>query len=103
MRSLVSKGEVVGDFRTPSDFVNSFTLAANVERLATVPTGASLVRFKCTENFYCKVDATAAVPADVSNGSASELNPTGYAVNPGQVIHIITAATVATITLSYYK
>lgn len=102
MRKLVSKGATVGDFVVPSDMVNSFTLAAGVERAATVPTGAGLVRFSCTADFYCIIGATAAVPADVTNGSACELNPIGYIVYPGQVIHVISAVN-ATITFSYYK
>jgi hypothetical protein len=102
MRSLVSKGELVGDFRTPSDYVNARALAANTEESTTVPTGASLVRIKCTADFYCVVGATATVPGDTTDGSACELNPTGYVVYPGQVIHVISAAN-AVITFSYYK
>jgi hypothetical protein len=102
MRKLISKGEIIGGFIVPPDYVNARALAANTEESTTVPTGASLVRIKCTADFYCVIGATATVPGDTTDGSACELNPVGYVVYPGQVIHVIAAAN-AVITFSYYK
>lgn len=89
--------------RWPSDHVDSKVLAAGVARDATVPTGAKKVLFSCTSNFYAKIGTGAAVvPADVADGTAAELNPSGWAVNPGEVISVIAPAN-CVITLSYYQ
>ena len=61
-----------------STSVCASVLAANTAEKVTVPTGAKFVLFSGTANYYVAfgADPTAAVPAaDVTNGSASCLNP----------------------------
>lgn len=88
--------------RRPSDTVNARSLAANVAEDSTVPEGAAKVLFSCTGNFYAKVGTgSAAVPGDVTNGTASELNPSAWVVAPGEVISVI-APVACVITLAYY-
>lgn len=59
-----------------SDQVDARVLAAGVAEVHTVPTGARYVLFSSTEDFYVKVNGTAAVPSDdVTAGTASILNP----------------------------
>lgn len=84
-----------------SDFVNSKALAAGVNEDITVPDGAYFAIFSGSVNFYAKPGGTAAVPTDITNGSASILNPYIVAVTPGQVIGLIAAAD-CLVTISYY-
>lgn len=61
----------------PSDAVNAVSLSAGAAESIKVPDGARYVVLSCTDNFYARYDGTAAaVPGDVSDGTASELNPT---------------------------
>lgn len=86
-----------------SDYINARVLAAGVEESETVPTGARIVLFSSTSNFYLKVGATAAVPStDVTNGSGSELNPIARLVAAAEVLHLI-APTACIVTMAYYK
>ena len=87
--------------RRPSGQVNSYLLAAGVARSITVPAAATKVLFSCTTNFYAINNGTASAPADVVNGSAAELNPAGWVVEPADVISVI-APTEGVITVSYY-
>lgn len=59
-----------------SDYINSRSLSASTAETFIVPEGARFVVFSGTADFYAKPNATASVPADVTDGSASELNPT---------------------------
>lgn len=89
-------------FRSGPDYVDARVLAASVEETHTVPAGAGIVVFSANTDFYARVGATAAVPGtDVTDGSAAELNPTGYRVSPGDVIHLIAPGT-AIVTLTFY-
>lgn len=60
----------------PSDFVNNRTLAASVAESIAVPDGALYAVFSANADFYANYTTTATIPADVTDGSASELNPT---------------------------
>lgn len=75
-------------------YVQARVLAANVAETMAFPATVRFVILSSTCNFYAKVGAapTAAVPgADVTDGTASELNPTAYYLNPaGQSISVIT-------------
>lgn len=89
--------------RRPSDSVNARSLAAGVAEDSTVPTGATKVLFSSTGNFYAKIGTgSAAVPGDVTNGSAAELNPTGWVVKAGDIISLISPVS-CVVTLSYYS
>lgn len=89
-----------GNFlRTPPNYVLSKSLAASTAESFTVPTDqnglkAEHVIFSATCDFYANTSTTATVPGDVTDGTASVLNPTGYFLK-GQVttISVISAST----------
>lgn len=86
-----------------SDTINAKVLAAGVAEVETVPAEAKCVLFSSEGNFYAKHNAAASVPAgDVIDGTASELNPSGYIVAAADTIGLI-ASTDCVITLAYYK
>jgi len=86
-----------------SDVIYDLVLTANVEKVVTVPEGADIVLFGTTANFYCRMNATAAVPVgDVLDGSGSELNPSSRQMSGVATIHLISAAN-CIITLSFYN
>lgn len=59
------------------DYNNARVLAANTAEDITVPTGAKWAIFSANGDFYARVGGTATVPAaDVTDGTASMLNPT---------------------------
>lgn len=89
-----------------SDCINARVLAAGVAETFQVPAGSEVVVFSATGDFYAKIADTstdAAVPsADVTDGSASELNPAVREVSPtGYISLIASAATI--VTLAYYR
>ncbi len=89
--------------RPAPDYVDALVLAAGVNEDHTVPTGARHLMFSATVDFYAKKGATAAVPdADVTGGTASELNPTIWSLDGVTAVGLI-APTAAIITLSFYK
>jgi len=87
----------------PADYVDARVLAANVAESHSIPNGAKYVVFSADGNFYARFGAAAAVPAaDVTDGSASELNPEAREI-PGGTTTIGLIATAATVvTLSFY-
>lgn len=66
-------------------YIDARVLAATVNESHTVPTGARYVIFSSTcAAWYAKRGGTAAVPAaDVTDGTASDLNPSGYRIPNG--------------------
>lgn len=90
---------------TPSDYVNASVLAAGVSEQQTVPTGANWVTFSSDADFYAKfgTNPTAAVPgADVTDGTASVLNPTvRYIKDIAKIALVSSIATV--VTLEFYS
>jgi len=85
------------------DWIDARVLAANTAEAHTVPTGATHVVFSGTADFYVKYGGTAAVPAaDVTNGSASELNPVAREIRGITSIGLISAAT-CIVTMCFYK
>ena len=106
MRNLAVKADANGDFptwcRVPSGYVDSFTLAAGVAVSATVPSLAGKVFFSCTGNYYVMYNGAATIPGNVSNGGASELNPSCYIVKARDTLGIISPV-LGTITLTYYR
>ena len=83
-------------------YVNAKSLAASTAESFTVPTGAVRVIFSATCNFYANPTTTATVPGDVTNGSASMLNPNGWGVRDVTTISVI-APTTCVITAAFYK
>jgi hypothetical protein len=79
LRNLVvatdDKGRDSFALRAPS-YVNSRALAAGVAETIAAPNGARYVLLACTADFYVNWQGqTAAVPGDIADGSAPELNP----------------------------
>ena len=89
-----------GFFALPfTDSVNALALAAGVAETMAVPAGAYFVAMSGTADFYAKWTAAgtaavaAAVATDLTDGTASILNPTLRRVTPGDSISVISAAT----------
>jgi hypothetical protein len=88
--------------RPAPDYVDARVLAAAVSEDQAVPTGARHVIFSATADFYAEKGGTAAVPAaDVTNGTASELNPTIWSLDGVSTIGLI-APGATVITLTFY-
>jgi hypothetical protein len=90
----------------PSDTVMARVLAAGVAELVAVPAGAAVVNFAATTDFYAKFGTSgvvAAVPAaDVTDGTASVLNP-GTRVIPDGLTHIsVIASAAGVVTLEFW-
>lgn len=89
--------------RIAPTYVDARVLAATVSETHTLPSTARLVLFAADCNFYAKAGASAAVPAaDVTDGTAAELNPAAWDVTGLTQITLI-AATACKVTLSIYK
>lgn len=86
----------------PADYCNSLTLIAGTQKTIDVPAVAKYVMFASTGDFFARYDGTAQVAGDVSNGTASELNPTMRYVNGIKQVSVIAAAD-CTITFSFYN
>ena len=88
-------------------FTNARSLAASVAESITVPTGpnalpANYVSFSSTCDFYVNYTTTATVPGDVTDGTASELNPLLRQIGGVTTISIITAASACVVTASFF-
>lgn len=94
-------------FRPPPDNVDALALVANTPERVAVPAGYNLAIMSSTANFYALVggsEVTSAVPGDVDDGTASELNPAGYALNSATQTHIsFISPTTCTVTIAYYS
>lgn len=87
----------------PSDYVNASVLAAGVAEVITIPTDAQTVLFSSTGNFYANSNAAASVPAaDITDGTSSILNPSGWVVEAADTIGII-ASDDCVVTLEFFK
>ncbi len=85
------------------DYVDARVLAAGTEEIHSVPAGADIVVFSATDDFYVNYDATAVAPSgDITDGSASELNPVVRDVRGVTSIHLVAPAT-CTVTLAFYS
>ena len=86
-----------------SDVIYNVVLAASVEKTVTVPSGANIAIFASTGNFYCRFNATVAVPvADVVTGLAGEINPTSRVVTGVSTVHVVAPAD-CILSISFYK
>ena len=81
-----------------TDTINALSLGAGVAETMAVPSGAYFVAMSATADFYAKWTAagtaatSAAVATDLTDGSASCLNPTLRRVSPGDSISVISAS-----------
>jgi len=108
MKLLINGIDVNGrdiGLRAHSDTINQKSLAANTAERDTIPTGAKRVVISATANVWVLLGSsgvTAANTGDVSDGSASELNPSGYLLD-GSATHIsVISDATCLVTLSYY-
>lgn len=79
---LDANGRDIG-LRAPSDSIMQRSLAANTKENIVIPEGATRVILAATANIWVLfgTSATSAVnTGDVTNGTASELNPSGYTI-----------------------
>lgn len=83
-------------------YVDARSLAASTAESQTVPTGARFVIFSANCNFYANPVATATVPGDVTDGTASELNPAAWYLTGITTISVIAPST-CVITMAFYK
>ncbi len=85
-------------------YVDNRVLAANVNETHTIPTGAKTVVMSATcSAFYTKKDGAAAVPAaDVTDGTGSAINPSGFSILDVATIGLI-APTACIVSLWFYK
>lgn len=83
-------------------YVDARDLAATTNETHTVPTGADYVIFSADGDFYAKPNGAAAVPSDVTDGTASELNPLCWDLTGVVTIGLIASAA-RKVTLSFYK
>lgn len=80
-------------FIPASGSVNSVSLAAGTAKSISIPSGAANVRFSANTDFYATFDGTtAAVPGDVTNGSAACLNPDYRTLDGVTAISVISAS-----------
>lgn len=92
------------NIRPAPSYIDARVLAANTAETHTMPSNTRFVLFSADCNFYVNaIGGTAAVPAaDVTNGSASELNPAAYYwTTPPTTISII-APTACVVTMAVY-
>jgi hypothetical protein len=86
-------------------YVNARVLAANVAETTTLPAGTRIVIFSADCNFYASAVTSASIPADVTGGNASELNPSAWyfpnTATQTQAISVISAVP-CTVTFSAY-
>jgi hypothetical protein len=84
-------GQDVG-LRPEPGYITQVSLAANVAERIAVPTGKTVVIFGGTASFWAKPgdsSVTATVGTDVSDGTAAELNPSGWRMLTSTHISII--------------
>lgn len=87
---------------TLSGYVDTRVLGVATNEDITVPAGAHFAILSGTIDFYAKRGGSAAIAAgDVTDGSGSVLNPYIIAVEPGDVIGLISAAA-CIVTISYF-
>lgn len=90
--------------RLAPSYVDARVLAANTAESHTPPANAQFVLFSqnCAA-IYVNTSTTAAVPAaDVTDGTASELNPTAYFFTSTPTAISIISPTTCTVTLAFY-
>lgn len=87
----------------PSQYVNAYVLVAATAQAVTIPTGARFALFSCNNDFYVDFQGgTAAVPAaNVTNGSAPELNPAVRGIEGLSSFSVI-SPDAAILTISYF-
>lgn len=106
MRSLISVVDAMGVATmavNPSDTVQAVILAAGVSKQVSVPSEARLVLFNASRPFWARIGGATSLPvADILDGSAPELCPSGRALDGAASIGLVSAEP-CQISLSYYR
>lgn len=94
----------IREYPAVTEYVDALVLAAGVAEDWTVPAGCDFAVFSATANFYLAFGTAAGtVPAgDVSDGSASALNPSARRVTPDDVLSIVSPTAGAIVTIECY-
>jgi len=89
----------------PQSTMSRALAVASTAESITPPTGARFVIFSYTHPTYVNCFTTATVPGDVTDGTASELNPSGYAFSPNELptISVVSATAGAIVTAAFYS
>ncbi len=89
-----------------SDWIDARVLAANTAVTFQAPAGARFVLFSADGDFYCRTasaSTAAAVPtADVTDGTAAELNPAMRFIGDMEFISVIANAP-RVVTMQFFK
>lgn len=103
----ISKYQSSTTARPCSDSIYNLVLSSNTEDHVTVPTGATYVVISATANTYIKVGSSsvaATVPAsDITDGTGSDLNPSGYQLYPGDVQVSCISGSSSIVSLAFYS
>lgn len=95
--------ETNGWQRIPSNFRNARVLAASTAESITWPDFAAVCLLSGNADYYTRTDGTAEVPAaDVTDGSASELNTAVITRRTGQASFSIISPVACIVTASFY-
>jgi hypothetical protein len=87
---------------TLSDHIDARVLAVSAAESHTIPTGARYVMFSANGDFYANFAGTAAIPtADVTDGTASILNPQLRTIGAATTISLISPAA-CIVTMEFY-
>ena len=96
----------IGDVTLAGGYVDCRILAANTQESHDVPTGAKYVRVTATGDVFINIGGTAAVAADITNGTSSILMvnalPRVFALGSATTIGVIASA-VQTVVLEFYS
>lgn len=86
-------------------WVDARVLAAGVAETVTIPSTAKFVVFQCTATtFYVNYQGTAVAPAaDVTDGTASELNPDVRFIGGGLANFSIVSTAGSIVTMCFYR
>lgn len=97
--------KLIDNIRPASDYINARVLVGGVAERETLPTTHDILVINATSNVYIKFgdgSVTAASPTDTTDGTASELSPTGYYL-PDWATHVSIISPInCTATLAYY-
>lgn len=105
MQSFQTLTDVMGKSTNviPSpNYVLALVLPPGTAKTVTVPADARVALFSATGNFWLGSTGAPAVPAaDILDGTAPELNPSGRAVRPGQTLGLV-ASSACSVSISFY-
>lgn len=74
LKPIVKDGRGLLGFARPGYVLNRSVAASTAENIA-IPSGAQYVNFVANVDFFANFTTTATVPGDVTDGSASMMNP----------------------------